>query len=231
MNIVITGARKGIGRYLSEHYLCKSNIVIGCSRENSDLRHSNYLHYSVDVSDESQINEFASTVRKQFKHIDALINNAGSASMNHFFMTPCDTAKRLMNLNYMGAYNCSRAFLNLLKKSKHPRIVNFTTVAVPLNLEGELAYVASKSAVESFTKVLAKEVSQFKITVNAVGPTPVKTDLIARVSEDKIKKLFESQAINRFGEFDDVANVIDFYLSDRSDFITGQIIYLGGVTK
>jgi 3-oxoacyl-[acyl-carrier protein] reductase len=231
MNIVITGTRKGIGRYLSEYYLKKGFNVIGCSRENSDLKHDNYIHYLVDVSEEEQINSFAIKVRKNFSHIDVLINNAGSALMNHFLMTPSDTARRLMNLNYMGAYNCSRAFINLLRKSEHPRIINFTSIAVPLNLDGELAYVVSKSAVEAFSKVLAKEVAQFKITVNAVGPTPIQTDLIAKVPKEKINKLLERQTIKRFGEYDDVANVVDFFTSEKSDFITGQVVYLGGITR
>ena len=122
-------------------------------------------------------------------------------------------------------------FINMLKKSNQGRIINFSTVAVPFNLDGELAYVASKSAVEAFTKILAKELAPFNITVNAVGPTPVKTFLTAKVPQDKIRNLLDRQAIKRFGEFDDIGNVIDFYINKSSDFITGQIIYLGGVNK
>ena len=162
---------------------------------------------------------------------DALINNAGVASMNHFMLTPLETAKRLMNTNFFGPFAAIRAFIALLKKSEHPRIVNFSTVAVPFNLDGELAYVSSKAAVEELTKILAKELSGFKITVNAVGPTPVKTALTAKVPENKIQALLDRQAIKRFGEFEDIRNVINFYLQPESDFITGQIVYLGGVNK
>jgi len=149
--------------------------------------------------------------------------------MNHFLLTPASTAKKLMEINYLGTYYCIRSFINLLKKSKNPRIVNFTTIAVPLNLSGEIAYVASKGAIEAFTKTLAKEISQFKITVNAIGPTPIDTDLIAHVPKEKLKNLMLQQAINRMGKFSDITNVIDFFLSPNSDFITGQILYLGGV--
>jgi len=183
------------------------------------------------VTDETQVKKFSSEVRKNTDCIDAVINNAGRASMNHFLLTPGETADKVMKLNYMGAYYCSRAFINLLKKSDHARIVNFSTVAVPLSLEGEIAYVASKAALEAFSKVLAKELAQFKITVNCIGPTPVKTDLIVKVPQDKLDGLLSMQAIKRFGEFIDVTNVIDFYLKPESDFITGQIIYLGGVIK
>jgi 3-oxoacyl-[acyl-carrier protein] reductase len=229
MVIVITGTRKGIGRYLAEYYLAKGNTVIGCSRESSDLESENYYHFQVDITDEKNVNNFCASVRKDFKIIDALINNAGAASMNHFLLTPATVAKDLMDLNYFGGYHCVRGFINFLRKSKNPRIINFTTVAVPLTLSGEIAYVASKSAVEAFTKVLAKDLAQFNITVNAVGPTPISTDLTAHIPQEKMDALIAHQAIRRMGTFADISNVIDFYLAPASDFITGQIMYLGGI--
>jgi 3-oxoacyl-[acyl-carrier protein] reductase len=229
MIFVITGSRKGIGRYLAEYYLEKGNTVIGCSRDASDLKADGYYHFQSDVSDEDSVNEFYKNVREEFKFIDVLINNAGAASMNHFMLTPVSTAKKLMELNYLGTYRCVRTFINLLKKSDNPRIINFSTVAVPLVLEGEIAYAASKSAVEAFTRGLSKELVQFKVTVNAIGPAPVDTDLISRVPREKIDSLISKQAIHRMAKFSDVSNVIDFFISPASDFITGQIIYLGGV--
>jgi 3-oxoacyl-[acyl-carrier protein] reductase len=229
MVIVITGSRKGIGRHLAEYYLEKGHTVIGCSREVSDLYTENYRHYKADVSDEKSVVEFCRRVRQEFQAVDVLINNAGAASMNHFLLTPASTAKRLMDLNYIGVYHCVRAFINLLKKSENPRIVNFSTVAVPLVLTGEIAYVASKSAVEAFTKVLAKELAQFNITVNAIGPTPVDTDLTAHVPKEKLEALMAQQTIHRMGTFQDISNVIDFFISPASNFVTGQIVYLGGV--
>ena len=229
MIIAITGARKGIGRYLAEYYLGLGHTVIGCSRESSDLVADRYMHCLADVTLEKDVNAFAAAVRKNFGKMDALINNAGGASMNHFLFTPSETAIRLMNLNYIGAFLCVRAFTNLLRKSDHARIVNFSTVAVPLHLEGELAYVVSKSAVETFTRILAKEIAPLGITANVVGPAPTRTDLIARIPEEKIARLIDRQAIKRMGEPADIANVVDFFLSPASDFVTGQIVYLGGV--
>ena len=98
-----------------------------------------------------------------------------------------------------------------------------------MDLSGEAVYAASKAAIESLTRVSAKELGQFGIRVNAIGPTPVKTDLIRNVPEDKLQNLLEKQTIHRFGELDDLVNVIDFFNSSRSNFITGQIVYLGGV--
>lgn len=109
------------------------------------------------------------------------------------------------------------------------RIVNFATIATPLRLEGEAAYAASKAALVNLTQVCAKELSEFGITINAVGPTPVPTDLIKNVPKAKMDALLNQQAIKRFGEFRDVLNAIEFFLDEKSDFITAQVIYLGGV--
>jgi len=116
-----------------------------------------------------------------------------------------------------------------MMRQKIGSIVNYTTVAVPLDLEGEAVYAASKAAVESFTRISAKELGAFGVRVNAIGPTPVKTDLIRNVPENKLQALLDQQSIKRFGEFKDVLNVIEFYNSEKSNFITGQTLYLGGV--
>ncbi len=94
-----------------------------------------------------------------------------------------------------------------MTKVRYGRIVNFATVATPLNLEGEAIYASSKAAVESLTRVLSKELAPFNITINAVGPTPVETDLIRGVAEDKIEALLQQQAINRLGESESGAHL------------------------
>jgi len=231
MVIVITGTSKGIGLGLAKYYTACGHRVIGCSRTEAGFEHAQYEHVQLDVTNAQDVQSFAFETQKKYKSIDGLINNAGAASMNHFTLTDPDTAERLMKVNYLSAFACSRSFFKLLRKAPHPRIINFTTVAVPLNLEGELAYGASKAAVESMTKILAKELGPFKITVNAVGPTPTKTGLIANVPKDKLENLLQQQAIKRFAEFEDILQVVNFYMDEKSDFITGQIIYLGGICK
>lgn len=227
--IIITGTRKGIGRYLAEQYLQEGDIVYGCSRRICDIEHPNYRHTRLDVSDETEVVSFVRNVYKIHKHIDVLINNAGCASMNHFLLTPYDTAKKVFNTNFFGTFLMCREVAKYMVKAKSGRIVNYSTVAVALNLHGELVYSASKAAIEQLTRVLADEIGESGVTVNAVGPTPIDTDLIKNVPENKLQDLLSHQCIKRFGQFEDVKNVIDFFLKPESNFITAQTIYLGGV--
>lgn len=228
---LITGTRKGLGKQLAEHYLQTGNLVAGCSRGKSSIQHENYLHFELDVADEKAVISMARQVKKQFGRIDILLNNAGIAAMNHLLTTPFSNAKNVFNTNFFGTFLFSREVGKIMMQQKAGRIVNYTTVAVPLDLAGEAVYAASKAAIESFTKISAKELADFGIRVNAIGPTPVPTDLIKNVPAEKLEELLKQQAIQRLGEFEDVLNVIDFFTADASDFITGQTIYLGGVFK
>ena len=226
--MVITGTRKGIGRYLAEYYCDRGFQVVGCSREKSDFAQENYRHFCVDVADEVGVRGMFHEVSSNLGRVDVLINNAGIASMNHILLTPMATIRKIIDTNLIGTFLFCREAAKLMRRNGG-RIVNFATVATPLNLEGEAIYAASKAAVESLTRIMARELAPFRITVNAVGPTPVKTDLIRSVPKEKMDALLARQAIRRFGEFRDISNVIDFMIKPESDFITGQILFLGGV--
>ena len=226
---IITGTRKGLGKRLAEYYLDLGFSVAGCSRGKSTIEHANYLHFELDVADEKAAISMVRQVKKTFGQIDVLLNNAGIAAMNHILTTPYGNAQAVFNTNFFGTFLFSREVAKVMMRQKIGSIVNYTTVAVPLDLEGEAVYAASKAAVESFTRISAKELCAFGVRVNAIGPTPVKTDLIRNVPENKLQALLGQQAIKRFGEFEDVLNVIEFYNSEKSNFITGQTLYLGGV--
>jgi 3-oxoacyl-[acyl-carrier protein] reductase len=228
--IIITGTRKGIGEYLASYYLNHGYNVIGCSRSEASIAHLNYRHYCLDVADENEVKKMFLELSKSYAKIDVLINNAGIGSMNHVVLTPLKTVQNIINTNFIGTFLFCRETSKLMMKHKYGRIINFSTVAYPLNLEGEAIYTASKAAIESFTKILAKELGQFNITVNSIGPSPIKTDLVKNIQHAKINSLIEMQIIKRFGEFIDISNVIDFYLREESSFITGQTIYLGGIS-
>lgn len=226
---LITGTRKGIGKFLVEYYVGQGHRVIGCSRSDIDWSLEGYEHFVCDVADEAAVRKMLSQTRKQYGKLDNLINNAGIASMNHTMLTPVSSVHDVLNTNVVGTFLFCREAARLMQKNHYGRIVNFSTVATPLKLEGEAIYAASKAAIVSLTEVMAREYAEFGITVNAVGPTPIKTDLIRSVPQDKMDRLIARQAIQRYGTFEDVANVIDFFLRKESDFITGQNIFLGGV--
>jgi 3-oxoacyl-[acyl-carrier protein] reductase len=226
---LVTGTRKGIGRHLVDHFLERGFRVVGCSRQPIEETIEGYTHYELDVSDERAVVRMLTNVKRSHGGVDVLVNNAGVASMNHSLLTPGRSVHEVFGANVYGTFFFCREAAKLMRRKKRGAIVNLSTVAVPLRLEGEAIYAASKAAVESLTRVLAREFADFGVTVNALGPTPIETDLIRSIDAKKIDALIARQAIRRFGRYEDVVNVIDFFVSPNSGFITGQVIYLGGV--
>jgi len=229
--ILITGASRGIGKSLCEHYCDMGFFVYGCSRSPSDFTHPAYAHLLADITSEEDVKKTVRICLDKHHRIDILINNAGIASMNHLISTPAQVVNKLFATNFLGTFLFTREVAKSMIKNKYGRIVNFTTVAKPLNLEGELVYSSSKAAIEQFTKVSAKELGSFNITVNAVGPSPVPTQLTRSVPKEKLDKIISCQSVKRMGTFQDIQHVVDFLIDPKSDFISGQIIYLGGITN
>ena len=148
---LITGTRKGIGKALVEHYIKKGHIVIGCSRSPIEWQLEGYTHHIADVSNEKDVLSIFKQIRNDFGRLDNLINNAGIASMNHSLLTPKQTLDKVFNTNVMGTFLFCREAAKLMQKNKYGRIVNFSTVAVPLKLAGEAVYAASKAAIVTLT--------------------------------------------------------------------------------
>lgn len=226
--IVVTGASRGLGRSLCETMLERGHRVFGCSRSAATIEHRDYTHFELDVADEKAVVRMFQAVRKAGEPLYALINNAGVAAMNHALLTPAATISRLLAVNVQGTMLCSREAAKQLSKQRLGRIINFSTIAVAYDLEGEAAYVASKSAVAAYSRVLAHELGERGVTVNVIAPNPIPTALIAGVEHDKLQAIIDRQAIKRFGRYEDVLQVVDFFLDPKSEFVTGQTIYLGG---
>jgi 3-oxoacyl-[acyl-carrier protein] reductase len=228
--MLITGTRKGIGAYLADHYVKKGFLVEGCSREAPAWNLPNYHHHIADVSNEAQVRPMFADIQQRHGRLDVVVNSAGAASMNHVLLTPAVTVDKILATNFKGTFLICREGAKMMKRQRQGRIVCLTSVAVPLSLEGEAVYAASKSAVETLVRIIARELGEYGITCNAIGPTPVETDLIRGVGREKIDRIVERLALKRLGRFEDIANVIDFFIKPESDYITGQIIYLGGVS-
>jgi len=228
--MLITGSRKGIGRFLVEHYLSKGYLVEGCSRGEVDMADSSYVHHQVDVADEKAVRTMIANITKRHGRIDVVLNNAAIASMNHILLTPAKSANRMLEVNVTGTMLVCRDAAKVMIRRRYGRIVNFTTIVAPIALAGEALYAASKSAVVTLTRILAFELGQWGITCNSFGATPIMTDMIRGVPQDKIDAVVNNLAIKRLGSPQDCANVCDFFISPTSDNITGQVIYLGGVT-
>lgn len=228
--VLVTGTTRGLGKSIAEHFLNNGSTVIGCARTKATFFHPQYVHNIVDIGDSKEIENFFFFIKKELTHLDVLVNNAGIAMMNAFALTPIDSMQKMFSINVQGTFYFCQKSIGLLRKSRHPRIINMSSVAVPLRIEGEAVYAASKSAIETLTRILAKELGNFHITCNAIGPSPIATDLIRNVPREKIDRLIQQQAVKKMATAADIIHLIDFLVHPDSDMITGQVIYLGGIS-
>lgn len=226
---LVTGTRKGLGRSIAEHLLTRGWLVAGCSRRDTDLRDPDYRHFVLDVSDEDAVVRMVRQIKRELGPVHALVNNAGTAAMNHLLLTPAATCRSVFETNLTGSFICLRECAKQMSRQQTGRIINLSSIACPLDLEGEAIYASSKAAVESLTRTAARELGPHGITVNAIGPTPIDTDLIRSVPCETIDALVRRQPIQRLGTVEDVINCVDFFLRDESAFISGQVLYLGGI--
>lgn len=227
---MITGTTRGLGRSLCEHYLAQGDTVVGCARHPAAIDHDRYHHHVLSVADEAAVVSMVRQTARNHGGIDVLVNSAGIASMNLFMLTPVAKMREIYETNVMGCFVVSREVAKVMSRAGSGRIVNIGTIAVPLKLKGELAYASSKNAVVTMTRIMAEELAPHGVTCNAVGPGAIKTDLLKGVPDETVAALIEKQAIKRHCECSDVSNVIDFFIRPESDFVTGQVIYLGGVS-
>jgi len=228
--ILITGARKGIGKYLAEYFSDKGFTVFGCSRESVDYSLPNYKHYCCDVIKETQVKNMLRDIKETKGHIDILINNAGvNFTLQPTMLVSYQNALKTVEINLLGTFLMSREVAKLMMKNSFGRIINFSSMAVKHEVEGEAIYTASKAAIISFTRVLAKEIYSFGITCNVISPSAIKTDLMSGIDENALNNVLSRNAVKTKGKMEDISNTVDWLIKLESEAITGQVIYLGGV--
>jgi 3-oxoacyl-[acyl-carrier protein] reductase len=229
MLVLVTGTSSGIGRGLAQRLARKGHTVLGCSRRPGPA-FEGYRHYQADLTSGDQVKEMFGAIRQEHGFLDALINNAGTAVMNPFLLTPDSDIERLFGINVFAMFRCTREAAKLMRHSESgPSVVNLSTVAVPWSIPGQSVYAASKSAVEQATRSLSVELAEWNIRVNTIGLPPVRTALTRSVKSEKIAALVERQAIRRMCTIDDVLGPVEFLLSPAAGFVTGETLFLGGV--
>ncbi len=223
--VVVTGASRGLGRYCAEQLQERGYKVVGLGR--AAVADAPFEIRAADVTDASSVASALSDLRRD-AGVYALINAAGIASMNLVVTTPPDTVRRIIETNLLGTIYCCQQIAPALMRRGSGRIINFSTLGVPLGLKGEAVYVASKAGVEGFSRAFAREMSAHAVTVNTIAPGPIETALIAKVPKEKIDAVVSQQIIQRQAEPVDVWNIVSMLLSPEAGMITGETIHVGG---
>jgi len=228
--MIITGTRKGIGKYLAKYYSEKGFIIVGCSRNNLDFELNNYKHYCLDVSDETSVKKMFNEVRKKYRRLDVLINNAGvNYALSPILLVPFESALETIRINILGTFLFMREAIKIMKKNSFGRIINFGSMAIKHEVKGEAIYTASKAAIISLTRVVAKEIYGYGITCNVLSPSAINTDLMKNIDRGALEDILARNAIPNEGNLQDISNLIDCLIKSESAAITGQTVWLGGV--
>ncbi|MBK7639013.1 MAG: SDR family oxidoreductase [Bacteroidetes bacterium] len=231
--VLITGASRGVGLEITKHFIKYGATVLGLSRGESGFNHEHYYHFSVNVGDpESIANCFKKEIGKQFKKIDIVINNAALMTSQYSIIMPIKNVIDMVNVNLLGVFFVSREAAKLMRGKEPSRIINIGSMASSLEPIGDAIYAATKAGIGTLANVMAKELSPLNITCNTLAITAIETDMLnshSATAQVKIKEIINNLPIPRIATPDDILNVIDFFASDRSSYITAQTIYLGGI--
>jgi len=236
---IITGGSRGIGRAIAYRFASPASVMVLNHYDTDDTEahktmaevqnrgaEAKMLYF--DVSSAQETNQHIDAVINEFGRIDVLVNNAGIA-MDSLFMRMKDTQwERVLAVNLTGAYNCSKAVCRAMVKQRSGKIVNISSVVGATGNVGQANYAASKAGLMGLTKTLAKELGPWGITVNAVAPGFIDTEMTQNLSE-KVKTMFlQSIPLGRMGTPEEVADLVAFLVSEQSRYITGQVIHING---
>lgn len=226
--VLVTGARKGVGRALADHFLTGGATVLGIGRTPGSIDHPSYHHLQCDVRDGRAVRTTFQSIAKEWP-LHVLVNNSAVLDSKHSFMLPASSAEDMLATNLLGPFLVSREAAKIMKKSGWGRIISVGSVIAALEPVGGSVYAATKSGLATMMNVLAREFAPFGITCNTLGISAIKTDMLEQLPRDAIDRLIAGLPLARLAENEDVFNVVDFFASRDSSYITAQTVYLGGI--
>ena len=236
---VITGCSKGIGKKILEIFSSNGATIFACTR-NVNEEFKNHLEdlkkkfnneiipIQFNLNEESEIKKASNEILSSKKNIDILVNNAGIARDNIIMRMKEDDWDSVMNINLKGCFNGIKSVARPMIKNKAGRIINITSVIGQIGNAGQSNYAASKAGIMGLTKSMAKELGSRNITVNAVAPGYITTDMTNELNDEVKEQMKSSIPLGRLGTPDDVANLVCFLASDEAGYITGQTFNVDG---
>lgn len=234
---VITGGSRGIGRAIAMRLSAEGAKVAICGRNLAaaeevvaeiEATGATGMAVAADVSRESEADALIHASIKRFGRLDILVNNAGITRDGLLVRMKEEDWDTVLDVNLKGAFFTTRAALRPMLRARGGRIVNISSIAGTMGIAGQANYSAAKAGLIGFTKAVAKEVASRSITVNAVAPGFIETEMTAVLSEDR-KKIYLSQIpLGRFGDPTEVAALVSFLVSEAAGYITGQVITIDG---
>lgn len=241
-NVVITGSSRGIGLAILEQFAKEGANIAACSNKQSDAVIQTYKEiadnnkvqitpYFFDMSNEEAVKDGVKEIKNAMPVVDVLVNNAGISHIAPFMLSRIDDLRRVFQVNYFSQMVLTQGLLSSLKKAKGAAIVNMTSIAGLDGGVGVTAYGSSKAAIALTTKVLAQELSFFKIRVNGVAPGMVETDMAISMGEKAVENTSNASALKRLAQPEEIAQTVAFLASEQASYITGQIIRVDGGIK
>jgi 3-oxoacyl-[acyl-carrier protein] reductase len=235
---LVTGASRGIGRAIALE-LARQGAKIAVNYAGSEAKANEVVEeiknmggeafaIQADVSDAQAVDRMIKTVLERFGRIDILVNNAGITRDNLLMRMKEEEWDDVININLKGVFNCTKAVTRPMMKQRYGRIVNIASIVGVMGNPGQANYVASKAGVIGLTKTAARELASRNITVNAVAPGFITTDMTERLNEEIKAEMLKQIPLARFGEPEDVAKVVAFLASDAASYMTGQTLHVDG---
>ena len=234
---IVTGASRGIGKAIAIQLAkCGSKLVLvsrnaealDSVKESINSQGGNAVAMSGDISSLNSFAEIIANTVSKWERIDILVNNAGTAGDNIIMRMKEEDWDHVLNVNLKGCFNGIKAVSRPMIKNKNGRIINITSVIGQIGNAGQSNYAASKAGIIGLTKSIAKELGSRNITVNAVSPGYISTDMTDKLDEEVKEKMKSSIPLGRLGTPQDVANLVCFLASDEAEYITGQTFNVDG---